>query len=51
MDAVMNENGQTFTKIINQAKAALDMSTSTAKRALNRLISAGLCSNQEGCIG
>ncbi len=48
MDAVMSEDGQTFTKIMNEAKSTLNMSTSTAKRALNRLISSGLVQQSGG---
>ena len=48
MEATISEDGKTFTKIVAEAKNALNMSTSTAKRALNRLISAGLVQNSGG---
>ena len=48
MDAVITEEGKTFTKIVSDAKSSLNLSTSTAKRALNRLISAGLVINSGG---
>ena len=48
MDAVITDDGKTFTKIMAEAKNSLNMSTSTAKRALNRLISAGLVINSGG---
>jgi hypothetical protein len=48
MDAVITDDGKTFTKIMAEAKSSLNMSTSTAKRALNRLISAGLVINSGG---
>jgi hypothetical protein len=48
MEAVITEEGKTFTKIVTEAKSALNMSTSTAKRALNRLMSAGLVHNSGG---
>ena len=48
MDAVITEEGKTFTRIVGDAKSMLNMSASTAKRALNRLISGGLVHNSGG---
>jgi hypothetical protein len=48
MDAVITNDGKSFTKIMQDAKSSLNMSQSTAKRALNRLISAGLINNSGG---
>lgn len=42
VDAVMTNEGQTFTKIVTEAKSTLKMSRSTCQRALNRLTQAGL---------
>ena len=48
MDAVITNDGKSFTKIMQDAKSSLNMSQSTSKRALNRLISAGLVTNSGG---
>ena len=42
VDAVMTEEGKTFTRIVADAKNTLNMSRSTCQRALNRLTQAGL---------
>jgi hypothetical protein len=48
MDAVITNEGKTFTKIMQEAKHALEMSQSTAQRALKRLETAGLVRNSGG---
>ena len=48
MEAVITEEGKTFTNIMTEAKRTLNMSTSTAKRALNRLIVSGVNQNSGG---
>lgn len=42
VEGVMTTEGQTFTKIVTEAKSILKMSRSTCQRALNRLTQAGL---------
>ncbi|MGC3956645.1 MAG: AAA family ATPase [Verrucomicrobiota bacterium] len=42
VDAVLSEEGKTFTRIVADAKNTLNMSRSTCQRALNRLTQAGL---------
>jgi hypothetical protein len=48
MDAVITEDGKTFTKIVNEAKSILTMSRNTTGRALKRLEAAGLIKNSGG---
>jgi len=42
VEAVMTDEGKTFTRIVTEAKNTLNMSRSTAQRFLNRLTQAGL---------
>jgi DNA-binding transcriptional ArsR family regulator len=48
LDAVMTDDGKSFTKIMQEAKSALNLSQSTAQRALKRLETAGLVRNSGG---
>lgn len=48
MDAVITDEGKTFTKIMQDAKSSLEMSQSTAQRALKRLETVGLVRNSGG---
>ncbi len=48
MDAVITDEGKTFTKIMQEAKNSLEMSQSTAQRALKRLETVGLVRNSGG---
>jgi hypothetical protein len=48
MDAVMTDEGKTFTRIVSEAKNTLNMSRSTAQRFLNRLTAAELIRSSGG---
>jgi hypothetical protein len=48
MDAVMTDEGKTFTRIVTEAKNTLNMSRSTAQRFLNRLTAAELIRSSGG---
>jgi hypothetical protein len=48
LDTVINGDGKTFTRVVEDAKRSLNMSSSTAKRALNRMVTAGLVQHSGG---
>jgi hypothetical protein len=48
LDAIINDEGKNFTRIVTEAKSTLTMSRNTAGRALKRLETAGLVTHSGG---